>query len=182
MSNDTKKISINLDSILDSQARSIELNPEKIFEKHHEKKIKEQRGNKKIILAFIFAVLGVAFLDPDKFNLIHLSLFFVLGLINLWANESTRKKIENVDITTSFSEFADQRRLIAQASLKQFKIMRATNIIIITLAFGASFYRYIVTQDLIFFGLVSVLMAIGSFIALRASHQGVLEYQRLSKE
>lgn len=180
MNKNIDQISLTLDSILEGE--TIPLNSESIFKKHHEKKIREQRGNKKIILAFIFTLLGVAFLDPDKFNLIHLSLFFILGLINLWANESARKKIENVDITTSFSEFADQRRLIAQASLKQFKIIRATNLIFSTLAFGASFYRYIVTQDLIFFGLVSVLMAIGSFIALRASHQGVLEYQRLSKE
>lgn len=180
MNKNIDQISLSLDSILEGE--TIDLTPETVFKKHHQKKMKEQRGNKKMILGVIFACVGLALFHPDKFNLIHLGLFFVLGVINLWVNESAARKIENVDVTTSFSEFADKRRFIAQTILNQFKVLRATSIVCIALAFMTAIYRYTVTQDHIYLGLHLVLMAIGSFIALRASHQGVLEYQRLSKE
>lgn len=182
MNKNIDQISLNLDSLLEGEAQAIDLNPEIVFKNHHAKKMKEQKGNKKMILGIIFASIGLALINPDKFNLIHLGLFFVLGVINLWVNESAGKKIESIDVTTSFSEFADKRRFIAQTILNQFKVLKATSIFCIALAFIAAIYRYRITHDLVYFGLVSILMAIGSFIAIRASHQGVVEYQRLSKE
>lgn len=175
------QISFNLDALIDSETSTTELNPESVFKKHHAKKMKEQHGNRKMLIGVLLAIVALALINPDKFNLIHLGLFFVLGVINLWVNESARKKIESVDITSSFNNFADQRRLIAQAILGQFKILKVTSIVCIGLAYIAAIWRFTVEKDLLYFGLAVILMAVGSFIALRASHQGVREYERLSR-
>lgn len=181
MKKNLDKISLDLNALIDNESNTTELNPEAVFKRHHAKKMKEQKGNRKMLFGLILSIVALAFINPDKFNLIHLGLFFVLGVINLWVNESARKKIESVDITSTFNDFVDKRRLIAQAILGQFKILKATSIVCIGLAYIASVWRFTVEQDLLYFGLTAILMAIGSFIALRASHQGVREYERLSR-
>lgn len=171
----------NIDQLLDIE-ESPSFDFEKVSKEYHDKKLREQKGNSRILIAAFFFGISLLLLSPNLENAINIVLLWITISISYWLNHKAKKEIESLNFALSFNEFKIQRKNIALASLKQFKGMRIVFYTVLLLALVVYIYSYLHEPSTLKLVTYTCSLSIGSFIMVRAIEGAVKEYRKMAED
>lgn len=169
----------SLDNYLDIKEESLSVNIEEMAKLYQDKKLREQKGNSKMVVGYFFLGISLFLVTPDTLARVNLIILGILLILTYLLNYKAQKEIEQQDFAVSFNEFREQRKKIALASLKQFKGMRIIYYTAILIGFGIEVYDYVKDPHYLKLIFYIATFTYGSVLAIRSIESAIKEYRRL---
>lgn len=171
----------NLDGLLENKREKPKVDLEEIARQYQEKKIREQKGNSRLLTGCFFFGISIFLLTPDTLGRINMTLLGILLILTYFLNNKARKEIEHQDFALSYNDFTEQRKKIALASLKQFQGMRIIFYCGLMIGLGLNVYDYFIDPHYLKLIIYPIMLTLGGLLIIRSIEGGIKEYRELAK-
>lgn len=159
------------------------VNLDKMIKEYKERNQREQKGNRKNLIAALIIGISLYYLLPqDTYSQINFITLAILLLGFFFSSKYAEKRMDHIDMGQSSVDYEKSKKETVKILLKQFHFLNFAVYFGIFVTFTNLGIRYYQTHDWIVFWGSLPLMIFGAWFALRATRSAIKEYKEIIQE